>query len=266
MAWDNLIARVMWLFIQPSNFFFLLLLLGLFFTWRRHRGKAVFTLLFCATLYGLVMFGPLTNWLLTPLEKRFASYTNQVEQGPYSGIIVLAGAERLDLSSDHKQVSLSGAGERLIEAAKLARQFPNMPVIFCGGARIDDGMSEGDVARKFFREAGIDIGRIRFEEKSYNTYTNAMEARKLIATTETAPWLLVTSAFHMPRSVAAFRAAHIPVQPYPVDYRTELNNTAFGKPDAAGNFTQFDYAVHEWVGLLTYYIRGNTTEVFPKAP
>ncbi|MCF6216695.1 MAG: YdcF family protein [Emcibacter sp.] len=268
MAWDDLISKVIWLLLQPSNLFLILFLIGLILVWKNRRRSGLSLLTACAIFYGLVMFGPLTSWLMVPLEKRFSSYTNYVGDAPYSGIIVLAGAERLTLSTRHKQVTLSGAAERLIEAAKLARQFPDLPIIYSGGGQIKNMLSESKIARKYFIEAGIDPSRIRFEDKSYNTHTNALETKKYIqhyetGGRETGKWLLVTSAFHMPRTVGAYRNADINIQPYPVDYRTHLKTSLIKNPNAGQRLYQLDFALHEWIGLLAYYISGRNEELFP---
>lgn len=249
--------------LQPSNLIFVFLLVGLILIWRGRRKSGLWTVTTCMIIYALVMFGPLTGWLMVPLEKRFSVYTNDVTQTPYSGIIILAGAERIRYSTRNNQVSLSGAAERLIEAAKLARLFPDLPIIYCGGGKIDDMLTEGEIARKFFAEAGIDLNRIRFDDNSYNTHTNAIEAKKLIKKHETGKWLLVTSAFHMPRAVGAYRSAGLNIQPYPVDYRTELVTSLVHTPDAGRNLYELDFAVHEWFGLLAYYISGHNKELFP---
>ena len=77
----------------------------------------------------------------------------------------------------------------------------------------------------------------------------------------------MTSAFHMPRAIAAFRAAGFPVEAYPVDYRTR------GPIDATAPFallpaglTMTDTAMHEWAGLLAYRLAGETSELFPGPP
>ncbi len=263
MAWDNIVSRIIWMLIQPSNLIFILMLVSLILIWKGRRKMGLPVLTVCVAFYSLVMFGPLTSWLLVPLEKRFSVYTNDITHGPYSGIIILAGAERIRNSSYHNQVILNGGAERLIEAAKLARLFPDLPIIFCGGGRIEGMMTEGEIAQKFFIEAGIDLNRVRFDDISYNTYTNAIEAKKLIEKDETDTWLLVTSAFHMPRAVGSYRNAGITIQPYPVDYRTELSPSLSSKPNAGRNFYELDFAVHEWVGLLTYYISGRNDILYP---
>lgn len=263
MAWDNLISRLTWLLLQPSNLFLFLLLIAIFLLWKNRQKFGLFLIMTCAIFYMMVTFGPLVNWLLVPLEQRFSVYNNQISEAPYSGIIVLAGAERTRYSEKHQQVTLSGAAERLIAAVKLARIFPALPIIFCGGGKNGAMLSEADIARQFFSEAGIDVSRIRFDDKSYNTYSNALETKKHIQPHETGQWLLVTSAFHMPRTVGAYRMAGIPVQPYPVDYRSDLAYPLLRKPDAGRNFYQLDFAVHEWVGLLAYYISDRSTALFP---
>jgi len=263
LAWDNLISRTIWLFLQPGNLLVILLVIATFLIWKGRRKTGLSILISCMVIYILVMFGPLTNWLMVPLEKRFAVYTNDDRHGPYSGIIVLAGAERIRYSSSHQQVTLDGAGERLIEAARLARKFPSLPVIFCGGGKINGMTSEVDIARKFFLSAGIDLNRIRFDNKSYNSHTNAIEAKKRIRPDETGKWLLVTSAFHMPRAVGAFRHAGVAIQPFPVDYRTDFNDPFLHKPNFSRNLYQLDYAVHEWVGMLAYYIGGYSDSLYP---
>jgi len=263
LAWDNIISRTVWLFLQPSNLIFFLLLVGVILLWRGRQKPGLWAVTISVTLYGLAMFGPLTNLFMVPLESRFVRFTNDISQPPYSGIIVLAGAERISVSTFHHQVTLSGAAERLIEAAKLARQFPALPVIYSGGGRQEDMMTENEIARKFFQESGIDLSRIRFDDNSYNTYTNALESRKLIKPGEDSKWFLVTSAFHMPRAVGVYRKAGVMIQPYPVDYRTELSTSLISKPDAGAALYELDFAVHEWLGLIAYYISGHSDEFFP---
>lgn len=262
--WDNIFSRTVWFFLQPSNLMFIWLAVGVFLVWKGRRKAGLWTLSTLMGLYVLIMIGPLTDALMVPLERRFSVYSNQVNAGPYAGIIVLAGSENKHISRHHDQVILTEASERLIEAAKLARMFPSLPLIYSGGPRGEGLSTQLEIARKFFREAGIDLKRIRFEDQSYNTYTNALESKQLIQPQETGPWLLVTSAFHMPRAVGAFRKAKVAIQPYPVDYRTTLSVRLLNNPNAGRRLARLDYAVHEWVGLLAYYLTGRIEDLFPE--
>jgi uncharacterized SAM-binding protein YcdF (DUF218 family) len=74
----------------------------------------------------------------------------------------------------------------------------------------------------------------------------------------------VTSAYHMPRAMAAFRAAGFPIEAYPVDWRTGGPIDALKPfPSVGDGLRRTDTAVREWVGLLAYRITGKTAELFP---
>jgi uncharacterized SAM-binding protein YcdF (DUF218 family) len=111
---------------------------------------------------------------------------------------------------------------------------------------------------------GVAHDRITAEEQSRNTIENAVFSRLLADPKPGQRWLLVTSASHMPRAIATFRAAGFAVEAYPVDWHTKgRHDTAelFGSP--AGGLAMTDYAVHEWVGLAVYWLTGKTSELFP---
>jgi uncharacterized SAM-binding protein YcdF (DUF218 family) len=97
-----------------------------------------------------------------------------------------------------------------------------------------------------------------------NTYENAVFSKKLAAPKPGERWLLVTSAFHMPRAIGLFRKVGFTVEPYPVDWRV-------GRPADVFAFTQFatdgllrtDVGVREWLGLVAYRLAGRTDALFP---
>ncbi len=82
-------------------------------------------------------------------------------------------------------------------------------------------------------------------------------------------WLLVTSAYHMPRSIGIFRQAGWPVIAYPVDYRTSGSVDLWStlgeliQPSVADRLVEFDVAVKTWVGLLAYWLMGRTSALLP---
>ncbi len=269
MAWDNIISRSIWVIIQPSNLMVLLLITAFITNNVFAKKERVKNISRKAIICSLIMlsaasFTNISSWLLWPLEGRFASYNNLISSPPYSGIIVLGGSELTTISTAVDQATLRNSGERLIEAAALARKLPDLPIIHNGGSRQEqDEWSENDVAERFFKDAGTDISRIRFDRKSYNTHSNATESRKMISEYENEKWLLVTSAFHMPRSVGAFRKAGVNIQPYPVDYMTTMNYQGIFNFDAAKNLRLFDWAIHEYIGLFAYYVTGRSSSLFP---
>jgi uncharacterized SAM-binding protein YcdF (DUF218 family) len=269
MAWDNIISRSAWVLMQPSNFLIFVLaagvLLSILSSYSAKYRKSANLLIYCSVfVLALSGFTNFSTWLLWPLEGRFVNYTNKTDLGPSSGIIVLAGSEKPGISGTFNQVTFSDHGERLTETVKLARMFPNLPIIHSGGtSRNGSSWTENDVAKLFFENSGIDLKRVRFESESYNTYTNATETEKLITPNENDKWFLVTSAFHMPRSVAAFQETTINFQPYPVGYLTRFKRQGLLNLNVSENLMMLDWAIHEYIGLFAYYITGRSGSLFP---
>ncbi len=77
-------------------------------------------------------------------------------------------------------------------------------------------------------------------------------------------FLLVTSSFHMPRSIGAFRRAGFEVEAYPVDWRTRGWRDATQPFDrVSSGLSRADVAIHEWTGLVVYWLTGRSSELFP---
>jgi uncharacterized SAM-binding protein YcdF (DUF218 family) len=206
-----------------------------------------------ATASLVVLFGilPTGNWLLEPLETRFEIPR---ELNEVSGVLVLAGAELVEASERYAEPQLSSAGDRLTTFLLLASRYPDARLVHTGNAR------ESPIARAVILSAGVASSRIHFDDRSVNTCDSARTVHALVAPEPRETWLLVTSASHMPRAVACFRAAGWAVVPYPTDFRTGSGLTS---TDISANLERVSVAAHEWLGLLYYRIRGYTNELFP---
>lgn len=248
--------------IQPSNFIALVAAAGLIaLLLRRPAARWLFgTAALLLILFGLLPGGQL---LLQPLEQRFPLPDDQRIRSA-AGIVVLGGAERPYLTSVRGQPILSGNALRLIAAAHLARRFPDKPLVYTGGIAAADGTTEGDVAALAFQWMGLAEDRFRLEQDARNTFGNAVHTHKLVQPGDR-PWLLVTSAYHMPRAVASFRAAGWNIVPYPAGYLTGPGSKiTIEKPlDAAARLRETDLAVHEWLGLAAYRLMGRTDSLYP---
>jgi uncharacterized SAM-binding protein YcdF (DUF218 family) len=238
---------LLWLFIKPSQLILLAALVGVV-CWRRPLGRRFgLATAGLVVLFGLVPIGAL---LMRPLETRFdAPNVTDV-----TGVIVLAGSERVTMSELHSEPHLNSMGSRLTTFLLLAVRHPHARLVHTGSA------PESRVARSLFLGAGIVPDRIRFEDQSRNTCDSARATRELVQPQAGERWLLVTSAFHMPRAVACFRAASWEVVPYPTDFRRGRNPFHFALVD---NLADLDLAAHEWLGLVYYRLRGYTNEFFP---
>ena len=110
-------------------------------------------------------------------------------------------------------------------------------------------------------DMGVAPDRLILEAGARDTYENAVylkaELGKLGLLGPGKRWVLITSAYHMPRAMAAFRQAGLEVEPWPVDYRTR------GRADLTRPFDKVseglrrvDVATREWVGLFAYWLAG----------
>lgn len=212
------------------------------------------------TLTGLVALAvlPLGDLLLQPIERQHRANPplSQVD-----GIIVLGGGENARASAYWDQMQFNEGGDRFAAGLALARRFPDAALLFAGGSgALRDlsgiAVSEASVAARFFAEQGIDPARLLLEGRSRNTAENARLSLDLAAPAPTETWVLVTSAFHMPRAMQSFDAAGWPpLVAWPVDYRTARFADAIGW-NLTGNMQTLQTAIREYVGQLAYRLTG----------
>jgi uncharacterized SAM-binding protein YcdF (DUF218 family) len=258
-------SKVIYFCIQPSSLAFLALAAGFLFLQFKHPKPAALLLLLGFGI--VVLFGVLPGGtvLVLPLEQRFATRVMDVPQEKISGIILLGGFEDGSVTEGRGGLALNESAERLTETVRLARVLPDAKVIFTGGSgSLFGGEGIGPDIAKYFIDAGIEPSRIVIENNSRNTYENAMFTKALVKPQPSDKWLLVTSAFHMPRSVGVFRKAGFDVVPYPVDFRTRGRRDAVRPFDSiSAGLARTDLAVKEWIGLLAYWASGRSASLFP---
>lgn len=260
------LSKIFWFVVQPSGLILIALVLGLVLVARGRMRWGRRLLIFGVAVYAVAGLSPLGHWLTAPLEDRFPRPARS-DLAAVGAIIVLGGVadERVGLS--RQAHALIESGERLTEAAWLANQFPAVPVVFSGGSgRLLPGdQGEAAAAVAILRDLGVGEGRIHFEDRSRNTYENALETKLLLAERGVSgPLILITSAFHMPRAMGCFRAAGLDVMAWPVDYRTAADGDPwrlFSQP--AEGLRRVDQMVREWIGLFAYWATGRTAEVLP---
>lgn len=257
-------SKLLGFMIQVENWLVLGLALGAIgamFGWPRLARRAALSSLALVILIGAVpLHYPLLHWLETrhPAGQR-------AELTRLDGIVVLGGAELPRLSRHWGQPQLSGAAERLVEGAALAHAFPQARLVHTGGSgRLGDlggdFLSEARVARSVYLSLGLERDRLVLEERSRNTFENARNARALLEPAPGEIWLLVTSAAHMPRAHASFRAAGWDdIRPWPVDYRSAGWHEALGWR-LLGNMAQLNATLREAIGLAIYTRRARAPE------
>lgn len=257
------LSKLFWFVATPSNFLTLAIIAGLILTVTRLRRSGLG--LAGAGALGLVVagFSPLANWIIIPLENRFPAYA---ERGHVDGVIVLGGSFQAGESAARGQATINEAGERIVALADLARRYPTAKLVFTGGAGelLSAEIPEADGLRRFLGAFDVPAERVTFENRSRTTSENAAFSRDLVQPKPGEQWLLVTSAWHMPRAIGCFRKAGFAVTAYPVDFRTRgWRDGGRFFASAADGLRRLEVGVKEWLGLLGYWAAGLIDEAFP---
>jgi uncharacterized SAM-binding protein YcdF (DUF218 family) len=247
----------------PSNVFIAIGIVGLalLLTRWRHTGRRL--VVASLLLLALAGFLPIGAVLEHALESRFPPW--DPARGAPDGIIVLGGALDPVLSRAYGATQLIESAERVTTIAKLARAYPNARIVYSGGdgSLFANAGREADYLYPLLDSFGVPRQRVLLEERSRNTYENATYTQQLVKPRPGERWLLVTSAWHMPRAVGCFRRIGFPVEAYPVDWHTRPRLRLSLSRHFGGSLAGLDGAVHEWLGLLAYRITGRTSALFP---
>ncbi len=263
-----ILTRSLWFLAQPSTALILAVLVGLLLGRTRWVVLGRKLALTAASLLLILGLSPVGHWLILPLEERFPRPEIATLAEP-DGIIVLGGGVDTYVAKARSLPAMTEAGERVVEAAMLARRLPSVPLIYSGGSAniFYESMSEAKAAKEILIGLGVARNRILYDHTSRTTGENAEETVKLVAALPgglNGRYLLVTSAYHMPRSMGVFRKAGIDVIAWPVDFRSRGSKDLwrfFDKPSEG--LRRVDIIVREWIGLLAYWLGGSTTKLFP---
>lgn len=248
------LSKILSFLIYPL--FLAILLFILFVFYKKHYPKAA-KILFYIALVELYIFStePIADLLLLPLEHPFEKQTI-LERA--EAIVVLSGMVDLQRSNG-EQIEMEDAGDRIIEGMLLARNCPGSLLILSGGSGnlFDQSKSEAKLLENLALRFGISEERIRVDIRSRNTHENAVESKKILTKENVSSFVLITSAFHMKRALSCFRKIELNPIPYAVDFRNHWGKySIFSFIPQVGNLGKSTAAIHEYVGIITYKLRG----------
>ena len=206
---------------------------------------------------------PIGQNLYALLENRFPVVHDLPQK--VDGIIVLGGFLNEVTTKARGQTSIGGAIERIIEFASIAKEYPEAKLIFTSGSGklLTQDIKEGDLITPLLVNLGIDPNRVRVENQSRNTFENAVMSKELAQPLPDETWVLVTSAFHMPRSVGVFRKNGWDVIPYPVDFSSTGEADFYPTFNLIIGLKYISKSIREWLGLLFYWLTDKTSAFFP---
>jgi uncharacterized SAM-binding protein YcdF (DUF218 family) len=252
-----LISKLIWLVAQPLSIAFLLSALAAFLALVGWRKLAGFSALASAIVLFVTLYTTAGSFALQSLEAHYPKPA--ADPQTLSCMIVLGGAFESEVTTARGGIEFNQSADRFIEALRLALKYPQSRILISGGDGSFSGVYEGEAqaSQRFFTAFGVDAGRMVKENTSRTTYENTVNTAELLESQNLRDCALITSAFHMPRSVALFKKAGIAVTPWPADFRTSGKvSLGLDVTQPALNAQLTATAVREWMALIGYRLAG----------
>ena len=260
------ISKIFWLFAAPLNAIWLLVLGGLIIRkWKRALSNKI--LITAASLFAIFGFLPIGYNMTVFLERQYDRPTTMPDT--VDGIIVLGGSFNSYLSEKTGYIAANSNISRIVDFMALSNQYPKAKKVFSGGSGhlLQPTRKEADDARDFLTMAGFNSTEIIYESQSRNTFENALYSRELLEPKAGEKWIVITSAFHMPRTMAIFKKLDWDIIPYPSDPKTDkLYQLILNPFSVVGNFFLLGKSIREFIGVGVYYMTGKSALLFPYPP
>ncbi len=259
-----ILSKIFWILIKPLNLMAILMVLGFVLGLKWKKASRALLTLSCA-LFLLLCVLPVGPNLMVYLERQYER--PQTLPAHIDGIIVLGGTFHGYLSHVHGYPVTFSTAERIHDLVRLGRAHPEAKLVFSGGSGdpVQQSYIEAPVVEQFLADMGMPTDQLVLEKNSRNTFQNAAYSLDLLQPKAGQNWVLITSAFHMPRAVAVFEQLGWHVIPYPTDHNTSLKYHLWpsGKTNITRNVRMLETSVKEWVGTAVYYLTGKSALPFP---
>lgn len=262
-----ILSKLLWSLVMPLNLCTILLCAAAAFSFvGRERMRRVGKFLAGSALVLLLGFGvmPLGHDVLVLLETRYQPFEKAEK---IDGIILLGGAVETRIPVINGLPEINDNADRIIEFVRLAQFYPQARLVFTGGSAeiTGGGPPEADLIAPLLKTLGLGGREIIYEKRSRNTYENAILSRDLVKPKAGERWILVTSAFHMPRSVAVFESAGWTVVPAPADFRTDGKIIILPRRfDVLRAMEESGIAIKELIGFVAYSLSGKISSPVPE--
>jgi uncharacterized SAM-binding protein YcdF (DUF218 family) len=233
--------------LPPGIFIVCLLFSGGWFLFRKKQKIGIFNIVIGCLMW-LISITPISSPMLKGLDSNL-----QFTDNPKGDVIILLGGGIYDNTPD-----LSGIGvptqnvqSGIITTFKLHRKL-GVPIIVSGGKVFQFNKAEAPIMKRFLMDLGISGDQIILEENSRDTFENAKYTKKICEKLGFKKPILVTSAYHLKRSVISFNKVGLEVTPFPSIFPSWRDKQYHWNDYLPGNFKQFSMAFREYLGILYY--------------
>ncbi|MEL6490735.1 MAG: YdcF family protein [Cyanobacteria bacterium J06621_3] len=255
------LSKLLPLFVYPVGISSVLMALGLVWIWK-HPKRATWAIALALFILFFSSNPAVSDKLVRTLEQQYLP-PNPI---PTADAIVVLGGATAPQIEPRPWVEVLESGDRILYGARLYNQKKAPKLILSGGRiswRGGSGNSEADDMKQIATAMNVPAADIVLEGTSLNTRQNAVNVQKILEAESIDSVLLVTSAIHMPRSIAIFRKLGINAIPAPTDFLSPVENetlTLEGRilallPEAQST-QEFTRALKEYVGFVIYRLRG----------
>lgn len=246
------IKRILGQGLMPLGVSVFLSLWGVLLALAGRSKRAVAPFVLAALVLYAVSLDPVAAWIVAPLEYAYAPL--QLDEAPLDNvrwIVVLGSGHHQDASLPALMRLDTVATARLAEALRVARRVPQARVL-CTGGSPTGGVFHAQVLATAAKSLGLDAGRVAVENVSVDTPQQMAEVARRVGRE---PFVLVTSAIHMPRAVRLARAQGLSPIPAPAAYET-FSPEGLPFLPYARNVLACHRALHEYLGLGWGWITG----------
>mgnify|MGYP006273725367 CR=1 FL=1 len=222
-------------------------------------------MLFVSIVFVLIGATPIAGLSLQKLENWYPRPHHDQLPDKIDGIIVLGGMLDAQKSAGRDYPIYNANVNRFIDFLTLHNDYPDAKAVITGGqgALFPADATPNSYIRQTLTELGYSDENIIFEDMSKNTYENLVESKKLVKPGQGENWLLITSAFHMPRAVAVFCSNGWPVIPYPTGHITSEGQSGPYSLGVLDQFYKLHVALREGIGIVAYRLFNKTFVTLP---
>ena len=242
------LKKIVSIFLMPLSIALILFFLGLIFLYAKNYKKAKLFLLISFLWMALIGYAPFSNTLIQPLENQYKAY-QEVDSNINYILVLGSGHVSNDKVSKISQLSNS-ALMRISEGIRIYRELDNAKIIFSGYAGDDIKTPHALIAKDVAISLGVPKESILTQEEAKDTQEEAQLVKKTVGKNK---FILVTSAFHMPRAMKIFQNENLNPIAAPTDFLSKEDGDFLREP-SANEIRKTERAMHEYIGTLWHEI------------